>query len=301
MSAVVLPSEPVGVPSGGVRALLRAIGSPDDFGNPAPDITGALRFTQVGSGREAAVFLRSGRAYGASLSDFVPAIGRRLLSAGLVGADDAVRVEAASGEQLEAVVAGCGVGSDALIDIHRQSILSTVTHLYGWSEVVWVWDDGAVCSDFTIPAMDLALLAASADERLGQWDALMRNFPATTKPHAVPVPGPLWVSGEGEPDTADVVSILSCVDGVATVSEIASACGFTRFEIAARLAKTIADGLLVVPDPDVVLASVPASDELQGQLEDALAELEQARASVEQAQSRVDRIRAAMVEPGSGV
>jgi hypothetical protein len=175
--------------------------------------------------------------------------------------------------------------------------------MYGWADGTWNWADNAETQEFVMAGLETSLLVVAADERIGQWDALSRNFPVTTKGNSVPQPGPAWASKAGESTTPEIASILAYVDGTSTVSSIASACGFTRFEIAARLAKAIADGILIIPDTEARFAApspddqfdTPADiDPLKYELDDAISALEQAKATLAAAQARVDRAQEAI-------
>jgi hypothetical protein len=300
--AITLPKSPVPLEAGGLRTLLRKFGAPDEFGNPAPAHTGCITIVDPVTGREGLLFLRAGRIYAAALSGFVPPVAIRLLSGGLLTAEAYQHLASVAPEKVgaEALKAGYCT-SDDIEDVHRQMLLSTITHIYGWSEATWTWTDGTDTEAFTISPLETSLLATAADERIGQWNALTRNFLSTTKGDAVPQPGPGWSAKAGEATTPEIASILTHVNGKNTIAQIASACGFTRFEIAARLAKAIADMILIIPDPDGVKPveidgweDTPAGiSSIQHELDEASAAVEQAKAALAAAEARLARAQSA--------
>jgi hypothetical protein len=195
---------------------------------------------------------------------------------------------------------------DDVEDINRQWLLATVTLLYNWAAADFWWVPDAETTEFTIAGLEANLVVTAADERVGTWNILLRGFPGATKGSAVPRPGPDWDGKTGSTTTPEIAAVLAHVDGVTTVSQIASSCGFTRFEIAARLAKAVADGILIVPDPDGSAdpASTPAgldpdNDGLDPKVierDEAAAAVEQARGWLASAEARLARAEAALQE-----
>lgn len=295
--SIPLPTAPTPLPHGGLRALLRRLGSPDQFGNPAPAITGRIVLTDEPRQREGSVWLRSGRVYAISFTGFVPPIATRLMSGGMLTHEQYQYLLTLPAEQCGPECVRLGYAApDVVEDVNRQMMLSSLTHLYGWSDSLWTWRDGEETPDFVVPGLETNLVVAAADERIGQWDTLARNFPQIVKSHAVPLPGPDWGDKTGERTTPEMAAILRMVDGTTSVSRIANACGFTRFEIAARLAKAIADGVLVIPDPDTgqVTETDFEPDPLTVEYEEAMREVETAQQALAEAQARLEAAREAL-------
>jgi hypothetical protein len=256
-----LPTRPTALPVGGLRTLLRTFSAPDEFGNPAPSITGRIFLHDPDEKRDGIVYLRAGRVYATDLAGFQPPIAMRMMSGGLLRNEQYKKLLALTPAEVgPAAVEAQYCTLDDIEDIHRQMILSSLTHMYKWHNATWLWEDGKTTNDFTIPGVETNLIVAASDERLGQWDALTRNYPEVTMSNAVPHPGPDWNSHAGESASPELISILQHVDGTNTVAKIAAICGFTRFEIGARLAKAIADGILLVINPDHI--AVAADDEI---------------------------------------
>lgn len=270
--------------------MLREIGSPDDFGNPPIPLTGKLTVRSKSPAREGAVFLRAGRAYSTDLEGFVPPVAKRMFSGGMISPETFAYLSTLAPEKIgpEAIDAGYA-SSDEIEDIHRQMMLSTLTHIYAWNDADWWWEEKADTQNFIISGLETGLLVTAADERIGQWSALQRNFPTATKGHAVPQPGPSWGAKAGESTTPEIVSILTHVNGSTNISQIATECGFTRFEIAARVAKAIADGILILPDPDGEVVPDPNKDTFGASEGVNVHQFE-----VEEAQSEVDRLTEAL-------
>lgn len=251
MPSLTLSDTFTSIPKGGVRTILKDMGAPDQYGNPAPNYTGCIVVKDLMTNKEGKIFLRSGRVYSTALSGFVPPISTRMLSAGLINKEIFNYLNTIPTEQIKEEILKHGYCTeDQLEDINRQMLMSTITHLYGWDNAEWKWVENLDTNIYTISPLEIRLLVTAADERLGQWNALSRNFLSTTKGNSVPLPGEAWISKTGEVTTPEIASILKFVDGKTTISQIAKDCGFTRFEIAARLAKAIADGILIIPDPD---------------------------------------------------
>jgi hypothetical protein len=297
-----LPTTATALPPGGVRGLLRAVVAADEFGNPPQDaLTGRLVFTSPERNRHASIYLRAGRVYATALDGYVPPVADRLLTAGLINRQCREHLRTVAADKVSARAVELGYCTDEDVeDIHRQVVLATVTNLYSWSTATWHWDGSAVTEAYTISGLEPHLLVISADERIGQWGALERNFPAATKGDSVPLPGPDWTEVVPEMLGHEIAAIVQQVDGTRSVSDIAAACGFTRFEIAARLAKAIADGILIVTDPsqgDAVIGdgwdTPAAAEHRQYELEYALAMVEQARTVLAEAEARLQRAKKA--------
>lgn len=298
-----LPITATSLPNGGLRALLRDMGASDEFGNPPVPYTGRLVLEDNGNGRDGAIFMRAGKVYATHLSGYVPPVATRMLSGGLIASDVFDYLNSLDPAEVgPAVIENNYATADDVEDVHRQIIMSTLTHLYGWTGATWRWEEGVDTDAYTISGLDTSLLVTAADERIGQWDALTRNFLSTTKSNSVPQPGPMWAAKTGQVTTPEIASILTHVHSKQTIAQIATECGFTRFEIAARLAKAVADGILIIPDPDgtpVVDARedslyLPEGvDAVQYELDEAIAVLEEARGALAAAEARVARAQTA--------
>lgn len=282
---------PTPLPSGGLRTVLRSFARTDDLGNPTPTRTGRIIVKDSTGSGQGSVYVRAGRVYAADLSGFTPAVALRLLSAGLLSEAQFTALQALPAAEVGPTAIAHGyVDEDAVEDIHRQLLLATITHLYQWKNATWRWEDGTTTTAFTISPLDAPLVVSAADERLGQWDALVRNYPAVTRGNATPQPGPDWSAKAGQDTTPEIAAILAYVDGAATVAQIAAVCGFSRFEIAARLAKAVIDGLLIVEE-----AGAPAdsgSESWSNELDEARRAVEHAQAALAAAQARLAALEA---------
>jgi hypothetical protein len=291
-----LPDTPTALPTGGLRALLRRLGAADEFGNPAPARTGCLVITDSAASN-GSIYLRSGRIYAAQLSGFTPPVALRLLSGGHLSDQQYHELSGLPPETAGQTAVALGYApADAVEDIHRQMLLSTLTHMYAWATARWHWQETTGTDAFTIAALDANLALAATDERLGQWEALARNYPAVTKGNAIPEPGPDWSAKEGESTSPEIAAILTYVDGTTTIAQIAAVCGFARFEIAARLAKAISDGILIIADPDAPPATDDASDTADSswldELDEAKNAVDYARKQLAAAEERLARAQA---------
>jgi hypothetical protein len=292
-----LPTTPTPLPAGGLRAVLRTLGAADEFGNPAPAYTGRIVVKDPNARANASFYLRSGRIYAATLSGFTPPVALRLLSGGLLSAAAYADLHELTPDLVGPTAISRGYATaDDVEDVHRQMLLATLTHVYAWGSATWRWEDGAVTDAFTITGIEVNLIVAASDERVGQWEALARNYPLVTKGSAIPFAGPEWSAKAGESTSPEIASILRYVDGETTIGQIAVVCGFARFEIAARLAKAIADGILVIDDPDHPLT--PSASAAQAADVDAswLNELDEATREVDHARERLAEAEARLVQ-----
>lgn len=244
---VQLPIAPAPLPEAGLRGLLRAFGSPDEFGNPPEPVTGRIMLRSA-DGREGHIYLTSGRVYSIHYTGFQPPLARRLRSLDTITQHDYEQLAATTAHGQPAVydeaaiIAHTGVDPETIENITRQMLLSSLTLLYTWPDCAWTWEDGQRTSRNTISALEPTLLVAAADERLGQWNALQRNYPEVTMPEAVPQPGPEHNTTAGHPETR---AVLALVDGTRTNRDIASTVALTRFELAGRLAAAISDDQII--------------------------------------------------------
>lgn len=294
-----LVSTPTPVPRGGIRYLIRSLGATDAFGNPAPDLTGRLHVTNDEDNAEASIYLRAGKVYTAELSGYVPPVALRLLASGHLTEAMFRHLESLLPEEVgPTAVYENYVQPHVVEDIHRQMLLATLTHLYGWKNAHWSWEDDVESYAFTVSGLETNLIITAADERIGQWETLARAYPEVTKGNSIPEPGPDWSIKAGESTTPEIASILQYVDGETTVAQIASVCGFARFEIAGRLAKAIADGLLIVRDPeetpisedDEILLPVTTGNDLRHlEVAEAQRQVEIARQALADAEARLER------------
>jgi hypothetical protein len=282
------------LPSGGVRALLRTFASNDDYGNPPPPLTGEIALRDVD--RKAGIFFENGRIYAAQLEGFEPSMALRLLSTGRIEEEQFIELHALANEKVGPhAIAKQYVPAGLVEEINRQNLFSIMAHLYEWKTATWSWIDEAGTSDFIMTPLDSTLVITAADERVGQWNALLRNFPQATVPETILLPGPDWNDKAGQDTTPEIASILRYVDGTNTIGDIALLCGFSRFEMGARVARSIADGLVSLPQ----LTSDTDYDEGEGvwdvsgsadELEDAKLAMEQAFEAYQEAKKRYERI-----------
>lgn len=254
---------PTPLPPGGLRPVLRDLGAADEFGNPAPTRTGRLYLVDTIHGRNGSVYLKAGKIYAVSFSGFVPPVLRRLNSGGHLTEEQYQYLE---GDEANAGPEAVRLGyiqEDVLEDIHLSLFTASLVHLLEWDEegVTWEWQPDVTTTEYTIQGFSPNLSIAAAEERAWQWAALLRNYPQVTRHNAVPQPGPDWGDACGQSTTPEMVSILNHVDNQTTVAKIAAECGFTRFEIAARLAKAVADGILIVASPEGPVRRRPAAVE----------------------------------------
>lgn len=277
----------VSLPQGGLRSLLRQLGSEEDqFGNPSATKTGRIALKEQTQDKEGAIYLNAGRIYAVTFTNFTPPIASRLYTGGYLNKEQYEYLSQFPSEEVGALALQHGyVIKDILDNINRQMILSSLTYLYSWNKALWTWEANETFHNFTIPSLETLLLLAATDERIGQWDALARNFPQVTKAHAIPCPGLDWNNRTMVDSSPEMNRLSNLTDGTTSIAKIATICGFTRFEIAARLAKAIVDGILVVDDPDSPQKGNAIENSLsQMELNEAMMAVDVAKAAVSSAE-----------------
>lgn len=258
-SQMTLPTEQQPLPEGGIRTLIRDLAAEHPTGTPP--ITGCIRLT-LGT-RSGELWIQNGYAYSAHLADYEPPVLRRLHSAGFISQEEYDELNT-----IDAYLAGPEAvarkwaSAKALDAIHREVLLSVLSHLYEWEKATWNWVEGEKTEKFITTGIPIPLAIAACDERIGQWKAVTRAYPGVVQPKAIPQAGPDWAAKAGNEADPEMVALLSQVDGVNTVAQISTACGFTRFEVTRYLAKALADGVIVL-GKKANEVSEPFSAELQ--------------------------------------
>jgi hypothetical protein len=241
-----MPDQVTALPHGGVRTLLRDMGGVEEDGSDGHPWTGQICLTDPGTGRVASLWVHHGAMYAAHLTGYVPPIAARLRSAGAIPPEQYSDYAAMRPEQAgPAAVTHLHASSETVETVHREVLLATVSHLYEWDNATWTWQDGARTDVYTTSGIPLLLIVAAVDERIGQWNAVMRTRPDVIQADMIPAPGPAWDQRTGVDMPTEMVTLLSMVDGRVTTAQIAATCGFTRFEIARLLAHAASANILV--------------------------------------------------------
>lgn len=238
-----LPSEQQPLPEGGVRSLIRDLAA--EHQNGTPDITGCIQLFR--GDRTGELWIQGGYAYAAHLADYEPPVLLRLHSAGFISQEEYEELKT-----IDAYLAGPEAvarkwaSAKALDAIHREVLLSVLSHLYEWEDANWKWDEAAKTEKFVTTGIPLPLAIAACDERIGQWKAVTRAYPGVVQPKAIPQAGPDWAAKAGNDAEPEMAALLSQINGINTVAQISTACGFTRFEVTRYLAKALADGIIIL-------------------------------------------------------
>ncbi len=284
MSADTTPHTPTPLPYGGLRTLLRDLGTADSFGNPAPQRTGRVRLTQQ-DGLEGYLWMRRGLVYSIQYDGFTPPVGRRLLTSGDITESEYATLAGTQKEDDETTIyMHTSASREQVESVNRQMLLSSLTFLYHWKDATWQWEDDVTTAVATISPLEPGLLVTAAEERLGQWAALERNYPDVCDPDAVPTPGDAWAETTEEEQHPESSAILALVDGKKSNMFIAGTVGLTRFELAGRLAQAVANDFITYAATPHHAATQPA----QPAALDRVAELRQRRSELQQQLDAVD-------------
>lgn len=212
-----------------------------------------------GDARVGRVYMYQGRVYAVQIDGYLPRVGQRLKSAGVLTPDrESATLAQFSGSLLESGVGKFAVEQgwiavDVLNAVHREFVLAGLGAIARWTPVTIKRHRRETTNLFcTVPiAVPNAYgsLAKRADETAEAWTRVADGVHVLT---AVPV-----VTGD-LPDsetTTERLALLGAVDGVRTVDEVAEHGGFTRFE-----AVHLLDGLAAVGVVTVTPGPVPAVD-----------------------------------------
>lgn len=245
------------LPRGGLRTLLRHLTDPDQPHHLPGSPTGALLLAQEPqasgetngqSGPQAALWLRDGLVYSATLTTFTPPMALRLKTAGCLSDEAYATLAGLPADEVGPhAVAHCHVAPTLVEELHRELLLATVSHLFDWKDAAWVYQPKDATTCYVTSGMTPALVAGAVDERIGQWRAVTRNYPQATQPTSVPTAGPAWAAKAGAVASPEMAALLTQVDGTRTIAKIATACGFTRFEVTRLIAQAVADRILAFP------------------------------------------------------
>jgi hypothetical protein len=236
------PDTPTPLPEGGLRALLRNLGTVDGFGNPPPQRTGCIHLVGTDSSR-GRIWLRRGLVYSVQYDGFTPPIARRLLASADISAEEYDKLTATGHEDDESTIyMHTRATREHIESVNWQMLLSSLTLLYRWRDATWHWEPEVTTTISTTNPLEPNLLVTAAEERLSQWAALERNYPDVCDPDAIPCPPQhMPAGGDLHPETR---AILNLVDGTVSNMFIAGSVGLTRFELAGRLAHALANKLI---------------------------------------------------------
>jgi hypothetical protein len=257
-------------------------GNLDDF--TLPDILKLLAFTTK-SGRlvlrrddvVGRVDLHGGRVGEAAADAGRLAVGRRLLGAGLVSADDLQRVVAGREELPTGLELARGLteaevlGSGAVAEVLREQTVDALFDLVRWPEGTFRFEGREGDGDGMVKDLTLAVdeLLASVEERLQSWPAVAERTGDSDAVVAISRP-------EGDRAEvalpADAWSLLSLVDGRRTIADLARLTGQGEYRTRRTLVTLLDAGIVTVGDGDGrgpvdrLLSAVRVVDDLEARL-----------------------------------
>jgi hypothetical protein len=257
MPAYPMTDEPVALPIGGVRTLIRDLGGDENPSAPPYPYTGAIHL-HLGDRKKAALWLYDGVMYSAHLQGYDPPVALRLKTARLINEQQYQELLGLpSSDAGPEAVDRNWVPAYIVEELHREIMLATLSHLYDWDNAHWWWQEDETTELFVTSGLPLMLASAAVDERIGQWKAVTRAYPNIVKPKSVPHPGPVWGKRHLTMLSPELESVLNLVNGQFSIAEIAAACGLTRFEMARLLSQATAFGVISFAAGDTI-ASAPA-------------------------------------------
>lgn len=251
-----------------------------------PDIFQLLAFTSKTGclnlsrdANEGRVWFREGQVHYAVASTGRLALGKRLVGAGVVTAEqlkEALQEQQGQGTRLGRILVEKGHLEDpALETFLREQIQDAVFDLMRWSEGTFRFE-GEVESDEPVGlTVTVENLIMEGSRRLDEWDAVRNKIPGRRAVVAM-APAP---EGQVELNLQPAEwRLLALVDGRRTVGDLIELSGQGEFSTCKLLYGLVGAGLLEVRDPEVhgppSIAALLAQHELLRQLEASIADVD---------------------------
>jgi hypothetical protein len=258
-----------------VRGNLGTVGVPRLFRAIADERrTGRLVLIYPAGGQESHVFFRRGDAYHARLLGNRIQLGTRLVSAGYLSHEDvdrALEVQKSEGSRRrlgEILIEEGMVPRGAIEEIVKEQIEDTIFEILRWDDGIFEFEQDVMSDEDIGLQVSVENLVMEGARRFREWHQITRRIPTL---EAIPrfaddSGGAIEVAL-----TPEEWSLVSKVDGHATVSELAVMCGFTELEAARCVFGLVTAGLLAIQLPEGV--ELPQEDR---ELDAVFDELEQA-------------------------
>ncbi len=219
--------------------------------------TGCLHVTD-GLDDTAKLYLRGGRLYAVTVPGDRPQLGARLVSSGSLGPEalaealEAQRTEL-QGWRLGELLVHLGYVDQPVVEAFvSEQVRESVSDLLRWPVGTWKFRVNERTREDVAPPSEIAALLTEIAHRQATWQRISDTVHG---PDAVPS---LSTAGAGDAEFAidpEAWSLLCKVDGVRSVAQLASECGFTLYEAGQVVFSLVQAGLLDVEE--VVAAEAP--------------------------------------------
>lgn len=215
--------------------------------------TGCLHITDIQHTRSGRVYFKDGQVYAVHVDGFLPKIGTRLHTGGMLSDEHLAAVLAANGGDVfdptigDIVVERGYVSRDVINAVSQEVTLSAAGAIASWNQPQGTFKSGSITTDLTIAPVAVAAIIKALAKRREHWLALWNEIANGLDVNvAVPIKirdHPAAATGEAP---TEIGCILAVMDGVRTLDHVAGECGLTRFETGHVLRDLIADGYVVI-------------------------------------------------------
>jgi hypothetical protein len=209
--------------------------------------TGALHIARTGLvAEEGQVYVHAGQVYAATAGRERFPIGARLVTAyGLstTALEEALAAQAGelTGWRIGEILVHLGhVDASTIEEASREQLLDAVTDMSGWQTGTWRFRIDERTRTMVSAALPWAEVATLITERQAEWEALL---PVVRGAHAVPLPVAVGQSFVADAHLDPVTAaLLTRIDGVRTLAEVAHDRGLSVLETGRALASLSAAG-----------------------------------------------------------
>lgn len=207
-----------------------------------------------GDGDEAFVWLRDGAVYTAQAPQARARLGDRLVGAGVLDAEqleDALAMQRTSPRRArigELLVERGMIDRETLRTYVQAQILDSVAAALSWQDGRWSFSAGHQTEEDAPVDMSLENLLMEASRRLGEWEVIRQALGSLdTIVDFAP-----RETGAEVALAPDEWSLMTHIDGAASIAEIADAAGYGQFETARIVYGLMMAGIVTValPGPD---------------------------------------------------
>lgn len=216
--------------------------------------TGCLYVADDDATRSGRVYFRDGKVYAVHVDGFMPQVGQRLRTGGMLSEEhyDALLAET-HGNTYAANIGPMAVErgyitQDVLDAVSREILLSSIGAMFAWSQPKAKFKKNATTDQFNIPPVSVSAIVKAVTKRRDRWDELWNDIaPNTTPESTYPVLSDSF-DPHSEPLSSEVAAVIAASTGAATLDTVAGVCGLTRFETGHILAHLVNNGVLSMSD-----------------------------------------------------
>lgn len=213
--------------------------------------TGCLYVSDAHATRSGRVFFDDTKVYAVHVDGFMPKVGYRLRTGGMLTTEQYDTLLAQVGDDPYAPNFG-GLAVDAgfitldvLNAVLREILLSSVGAMFDWIDPVTKFKRNASTDQFVIPPVKVASILKAVDKRRDRWAELWSQIAAGLSPEDA---YPVATGGFGpeEEVSSEVAAVLAAADGTRSLDAVAGECGLTRFETGHVLGHLVGNHIVTI-------------------------------------------------------